>query len=623
MKQKLSVIPLLLYAFCISGISFAQTVAYHMMTPAEYQKEFTDLSKKGYRLISLSGYTKAGQEKYAAIFRKDTGPSWTAKHGMNATQYQQAFTDMSKNGYRLRIISGYAVGNQAKFAAVWDKGSGNAWIAKHNMTATQYQQTFTENSNKGFQLKYISGYVVNGKEYFAAIWEKATGTATIAKHNMTAAQYQQYFTDFSKQGYTLKVVSGYEKNDTDFYAAIWGKTKAPVTVARHGLKGANAYQQVFDNMYYQGYVPVYINGFAADKAEKYNAIWENNNMSSADLGKIDDAVNKYMDFQSVTGLSLAVSKNGKLVYAKGFGYANPETFEEMSPNHTLRIMSVSKSVTAAGIMKLLDAKKITMNQKVFGPSGILGKDFTTPANLSQLNDITITQLLHHTSGLRTCNGEPVFWDKTKTKKDAMKVLLSDKNLFDSIPGTKYIYSNTGYFILSMVIEKLSEQSYENFIRRNVLIPSGVSSSMYVGLASGEIRKGEAHYIKHESPNMELWSGFGGWVARPIDLLQYLSKCDGSASPPDIFSSATHSILTDGSALKPQYGCGWIVNGTKQSHNGSHGPSRSWLAEIGDGLSVAIITNAAPLHDDNAHSQMLNEISEAVKSVNAFPNYNLF
>ncbi len=622
MKKRFEKIILLFSLLCFAGTISGQIVARHLMTPAQYQTEFSNLSSKGYRIISLCGYTKDGQERYAAIWNKASGPAWSAKHAMTAAQYQQSFTEMSKNGYRLRIISGYAVGGQAKFAAVWDKGSGGAWTAKHNMTAAQYQQTFTENSNNGYRLQYISGYVVGGNEFFTAIWEKTTGPATIAKHNMTAAQYQQYFNEYGGQGYSVKVVSGYEKSGTDLYAAIWEKSNMPLTAARHGIQGSN-YQNVYDNMYYQGYVPVYVNGYAGDGADKYNVIWQNTNMSGADIGKIDAAVNSYMTIQGVTGLSLAVTKNGKLVFAKGYGYANPSTYEELCPNHSMRIMSISKSVTGAGIMKLMEANKISMNQKVFGPRGILSSQYATPSGKSKLNDITISQLLHHTAGLRTCNGESVFWDKNKSKDDVMKMLLASSDLLQYDPGTKSVYSNTGYFILSMVIEKLSGQSYENYIRSKVLTPSGVGNTMYVGLGSGGIKADEVHYIPDEKPNMQLWDGFGGWVARPIDLVKFLGRVDGSPTPPDIITAATHDTLTSDTPKSPGYGCGWGVSGDRQNHNGAHGPSRSWLAEIGDGLSIAIITNKAPSNDPEGHGKMLNEISAGVKSVSAFPNYNLF
>ncbi|MBL0336621.1 MAG: serine hydrolase [Chitinophagaceae bacterium] len=606
----------------LMDFSNAQVVARHGMTPAQYQTEFNDWSGKGYRVTSLCGYTRNGQELYAAIWNKISGPAWTARHGLSAAAYQDAFTDMSNQGYRLQSVSGYGVGGQAKFAAVWDKSGGGAWTAKHNMTAAQYQQAFDDYGKQGYRIQYLSGYVVNGIEYFAAIWEKTTGGAMVVRHNMTAAQYQQAFNDNAGQGYTLKLVSGYEKGGTDLFAAIWEKTTASFWVSRHGIPRMN-YQHVFDNMYYQGFVPLYLNAYAADGGDKYNVIWKNTNISASDMKIMDDAAKHYMSTQGVSGLSFAVTKNGALVFAKAYGYANPATNEELSPNHSMRIMSISKSITAAGIMKLMEQNKITMNQHVFGPNSILGSKYATPADKPKLNQITVWQLLHHNSGLRTCNGESEFRDQTKSKDDVMKMLLADPNLLKYDPNTKNEYSNTGYFILSCIIEKISGQPYETFIRNNVLNPGGVGSGMYVGLASGGIKSSEANYTPDSKPNMQLWAGFGGWVARPIDLLKYLGSCDGAGTPPDIINASTHDTLTKDTPLSPGYGCGWIVSGNKQSHNGANGASRSWLAEIGGGLSIAVILNNPPSNDPDGHGKLLNEISTAVKNVSAFPSYNLY
>ena len=622
MKQFLKTQILVIVLLFSTATVFSQFVARHAMSPQQYQNEFNNLNDKGYRVTSLSGYTSNGKEMYAAIWNKTTGPAWAAKHGMSGSDYQKDFNDKSAKGYRLVCLSGYNVGNQAKFAAVWDKRAGGAWTAKHDMTAVQYQKAFDDNSKDGYALQQVSGYVVDGTEYFAAFWEKQAGSIIAAKHNMTATEYQQAFTSLTNQGYILKNVSGYEKGGKDLYAAVWEKKNAPLLFARHGLSNVN-YQHAFDNMYYQGYLPVFINAFASDGADKYNAIWQNNAMTAEDINKLDTTANNYMSTQGVKGLSFAVTKNGKLVFAKAYGYANQATGEELSPNHSMRIMSISKSVTAAGIMKLLEQNKITMNQKVFGPNSIFGSKYATPADKPKLNEITVTQLLHHISGLRTCNGESEFWNKNKKYDDVMKMFLASSDLLQFDPNTKYSYSNTGYFILASIIEQISGQSYETFIRNNVLIPAGVGTGMYVGLASGEVKSNESHYTPETKQNMQLWAGFGGWVARPIDLVKYLGKVDGSTTPPDIITASTHAIYTADTTLSNNYACGWIISGDKQSHNGSHGGSRSWLAEIGDGYSLAIIVNNAPSNDPGGHGKMLNEFSTAIKSVSAFPAYDLF
>jgi hypothetical protein len=182
--------------------------------------------------------------------------------------------------------------------------------------------------------------VVNGTEYFAAIWDKGARGALRARHNLTAAQYQTEFTQNTKDGYVLTCVSGYQKGSTDLYAVSGKKKSSPLWASRHGIP-AISYQNVFDNMYYQGYYPTYLNAFASGSSTRFNAIWENVSMKYSDIAAIDEAANGYMSSQSVEGLSIAICKDGRLVFAKAYGLADKSTGEELSPKHSMRIMSIS------------------------------------------------------------------------------------------------------------------------------------------------------------------------------------------------------------------------------------------------------------------------------------------
>lgn len=610
----------LFFALASLQTSYSQWVARHNLSAAQYQDAFDDYVKQGFRLSTVSGYTCGGQERYIALWEKKAGAEWAARHGLSGQDYQAAFDDFNKKGFRLIHVSGYGVGNQAKFAAIWDKSAGPSWAARHNLTAAQYQKAFDDFSKQGFRLVHVSGYVVNNVEYFAGIWEKSAGNY-IARHNLTSSQYQQAFNDFTKQGYVLKTVSGYTKNGTNLYAAIWEKEASPLWGARHGVSNGN-YQYVFDNMYYQGYKPVYVNAYASGNSCEYNAIWTNTNMKGADIAAIDEAVNQYMSSQSVKGLSLAVCKDGRLVFAKGYGWADAASGEEMSPDQPLRIMSISKPVTSVGVMTLLDQKKISLDKPVFGPNSILGSKYATPAGKEKLNRITVRQLLNHTSGLRSCNGESVFWDQNKTADDAMNVLLNASDLITTDTSAQWIYSNTNFFILGRIIEQVSGQSYETYIRNNVLNKCGIGNSMYVGAASGIAKSGEATYVPMDKMNLQLWAGFGGWVARPIDLLKFLNRVDGTAIPSDVITTPTHTAMVSGSALRPGYGCGWNVSGTIQNHNGCFDGTRSFLVEMGNGISYSVIVNNNPSNDGCGWT-MKGAIEGGLNKVSGYPSYDLF
>ena len=148
---------------------------------------------------------------------------WQARHGMTSAEYQQVFNNLTGQGYRLIDVCGYEVGGQDRYAAIWEQRAGPPWEARHGLTSAQYQQTFDDLQGKGYRLVHVSGYGVHGQDFYAAIWEKKSGSPWQVRHGMTSPEYQQAFDDLKSQGYRLVEVSGYSVGGQDRYAAIWSK----------------------------------------------------------------------------------------------------------------------------------------------------------------------------------------------------------------------------------------------------------------------------------------------------------------------------------------------------------------------------------------------------------------
>src|SRR5690606_28648116 len=117
-----------------------------------------------------------------------------------------------------------------------------------------------------------------------------------------------------------------------------------------------------------------------------------------DIATVDNAVKAFMDKYNVPGLSLAVTKNEKLVYVKAYGKADKEAGTNLTPQHKFRIASVSKPVTAVAVMKLIEEGKLSLNDKVFGDGALLGTTYGTKAYSTNLKNITVKHLLTHTAG---------------------------------------------------------------------------------------------------------------------------------------------------------------------------------------------------------------------------------
>jgi len=239
-------------------------VARHGMTSAQYQEEFTKFSQNGYRLVNVSGYEINGQDYYAGIWDKSPGGAWAARHGMTSAQYQAEFDTFAKQGYRLVDISAYNVAGHDRYAAIWERASEVAWVARHGMTSAQYQAEFDTLAKQGYRLTVISGYDINGQDHYAAIWEKTPGAAWVARHGMTSAQYQAESESLAKQGYRLVRVSAWEVAGAIHYAAIWDKSSHSASVA-HVDMTSTQYQTEFEGMIKNGYRLVQVSGYHSKK----------------------------------------------------------------------------------------------------------------------------------------------------------------------------------------------------------------------------------------------------------------------------------------------------------------------------------------------------------------------
>jgi len=246
--------------------------ARHGLDANAFQATFDDLVHRGYRLVQVDGYNVAGTPRFAAIWNKTDGPRWIAHHNMTSDEYQQTFDQLTQQGYRPRDVSGYEAGGSARYATIWIRSSGPLFEARHGMTADQYQQTFNELTAKGYRLTRVSGYAVAGEPFFAAIFELASGPNWMARHGLDARHYQAEFDRAVAQGYRLRQVSGYSVNDRPYFAAIWDQGGGPPWQARHNLTSGE-YQAAFDTFAQQGMRLVDVSGYGFRSDALYAALW--------------------------------------------------------------------------------------------------------------------------------------------------------------------------------------------------------------------------------------------------------------------------------------------------------------------------------------------------------------
>jgi CubicO group peptidase (beta-lactamase class C family) len=196
---------------------------------------------------------------------------------------------------------------------------------------------------------------------------------------------------------------------------------------------------------------------------------------------IEKQVKRFMKREHMIGASVAIAKEGKLVYAKGFGYADRENEVPVEPYHLFRIASVSKLVTAVGIFKLIEEGALSLDSRVFGPDGILNDSVYLKYRDKKVENITVLNLLNHSGGWTTRWGDPMFMPTIIARKLHKQLPVSSQDIIQFVlskrlhfkPGTMSYYSNFGFMVLGEVIKKVSGMPYEEYIQTHVLYPQGI------------------------------------------------------------------------------------------------------------------------------------------------------
>lgn len=289
------------------------------------------------------------------------------------------------------------------------------------------------------------------------------------------------------------------------------------------------------------------------------------------LEGMDKKIEAYLRQWEIRGASLSVIRNDSLVYSKGYGWADEEKGIAMSPGHILRIASVSKLITAAGIMTLQEKGLLNIKDTVFGSTGILN-DSLYVSNIKDRNyrRITVEHLLRHQGGFYR---DPMFssrdvmtqlrLDHAPTNEDMIGLVLKRPLRF--MPGKSQKYSNFGYMLLSRIIEKVSGEDYETYIRTKVLRPAGcydmhIAGNYYEDRFPNEVRyythSGDGKFIEEFNNSGKMversyggndvtsLSGAGAWCASTAELARFVASIDGRPEIPDILSMESIEAMTE-------------------------------------------------------------------------------
>jgi N-acyl-D-amino-acid deacylase len=338
------------------------------------------------------------------------------------------------------------------------------------------------------------------------------------------------------------------------------------------------------------------------------------------MANVDAAVSQLMTEWHIPGGTVGVMKDGRLVYARGFGYADLEAQKVATPDALFRIASVSKPVTKAAILNLVEQGKFSLDAPAFS----LIPNLTPLAGATvdpRLATITVRQLLEHTGGWdRDMSGDPMFLPMqiaaatgtpAPASAEAIVRYMMGKPL-DFTPGSRFAYSNFGYAVLGRIIERVSGKSYEQFVKENVLAPAGVTRmqlgrTLYPNRLPDEVRYYDILAMASVFPgvsspvpapygsfNLEAMDSHGGWVASMVDLLRF-EKMWIAPPPQGIWG-----------------------------HDGALPGTYSVMMRTSTGLAWVALFNARDMGGNSMfQSKAAGVLQQAITAVTAWPAHDLF
>ena len=247
------------------------------------------------------------------------------------------------------------------------------------------------------------------------------------------------------------------------------------------------------------------------KEEDKNAFLSQNEPESITL-KIDSLLNTYEKSDEFMG-SIELSQKGKPIYSKTIGYRNIEAKKKSLSNTKYRIGSISKTFTAALIIKAIEENKLSFNETI---------DKYVP-RIKNANKITIANLLQHRSGIRSYTSDKKFFDsrtKYKSPEEMLSIISNYESDFE--PNSKGEYSNSNYFVLALILEKIYSTPYNTLLQEKICKPLGLNNT-YVGITTN-IENNESYsytYIDKwntfKETNLAFTKGSGSIVSTPKDL----------------------------------------------------------------------------------------------------------
>lgn len=562
-------------------------VAVHDRTLSNVMAEHAKHTANGLRIISLSIYGNISSPRYACVWAKDSGPEQRVSFLTSAAGYQAFFDSSVADGFKPTTISATGTTADPCFASVFEKRPGPVPLTRFGLVSGPvsgiydidtfgYWCKWARENNQ--ILRCAAVYGDNDNPRYAGIWEFNDSEAawSVAFHdgsrrlvtNMVPEAHGsfQYYGENSLQAVfeaqSFWARPSFLTHSADgHYIELFRNDQVGDWVSRVNLTSSQ-YQAEFDRLVPQGYLPTCVQGAGVGSSTRFTAIFAKLLKPKArqltmtgehisGLNAFDEAMQDIAKQNGVRSASLALAKDGRLVYARAFTWAE-DGYKITQPENIFRIASCSKPVTAVAIYQLMEAGRLNLDDRLIDHINLTlppGAEMTP-----KFDRITIRNLLQHKSGIvrNIASDEDVTkFFASKGVKKTLPLSMSDVAAYMSTitllydpgnpPPGQEIYSNTGFLFLSLIVER-ELGKYFDAVNRNIFSKVGLTRPQVTGSETTDqgalevvyedflLRVGQSVMnedrkivpLEYGTLNFNTWIGVGGLAMAPADYVRFLS-----------------------------------------------------------------------------------------------------
>ena len=333
-----------------------------------------------------------------------------------------------------------------------------------------------------------------------------------------------------------------------------------------------------------------------------------NQATSQQQQKINSAkivAEQFLKDQQIPGMAISVSHKGKLIWSEGFGFSDIEAQKKATPNTTqFRIASISKTITAVAMARLVDENKLDFDSSVYA---------YVPDFPKKKYRFTVRQIAGHTAGIRHYRGTEFLLNKKMSIVEGLDIFKNDSLLFQ--PGANYSYSTYGWNLLSVVVQNVSKMDFNVYMSERIFTPLQMKNTS-LGFSDKAMPNRTLFYVKQSgrikiapTVNNEFKAAGGGFVSTSEDLILFGNEIIN----PKIISKNTISELTTplktSAGKNTNYGIGIGVvklknNTLRYAHSGGGMGATSFLSMYPEKeLVITILTNLSGVHIQKLAGQL--------------------